>query len=647
MSTAPDTDAAGPEAIAQRYDARAERFARAAAREAATSARFSRARLTLVLVAIGAVVFALWRESFAPATLAVLVASLTALVTLIVRHERIEQRRDAAATLATINREAAARLRRQWNALPDAWTASGIDDHAYAADLDLFGHASLVQILGPVRTPAGRATLCRWLLASETATPEEIVTRQASVRELAPLLDLRQQFTGLSRQITSMPAIEARLWRRDAALGAPGGTTSDTAATAASDPSIGHFVDWAEAPSWLLARPWVSVLAIVLAVLTIGLAVAMIAEWWSNGLWLVTATAGWVLRWFVHTRLEASYAGASGEHGLRSYAALIALVSGVGFGSRGLRAAQAALHGRSGHAHGALRRLEQLVALADVRLSAYLYVPLQTLTLWDLHVWLLIDRWRRAHGSDVRWWLAAIGHVEALSALASLAHDHPQWTFPRIGPEQAQIDARGLGHPLLADAVRVTNDVRVGPKGRFLLITGSNMSGKSTLLRAIGLNLVLARAGGPVCAVGFSAPPTALHTSMRVADSLEQGLSLFMASLTRLQRIVRAARDGSPDRPVCYLLDEVLQGTNSAERQIAVRTVVGHLLACEAIGAVTTHDLELAADPAFTASADSFHLQETLVGDGDRVTMTFDYRLRPGPAAAGNALQLLRMLGLD
>jgi DNA mismatch repair ATPase MutS len=173
------------------------------------------------------------------------------------------------------------------------------------------------------------------------------------------------------------------------------------------------------------------------------------------------------------------------------------------------------------------------------------------------------------------------------------------------------------------------------------------MSGKSTLLRAIGLNLVLARAGAPVCASAFSAPPAALHTSMRVADSLEQGLSLFMASLTRLQRVVRAARDATAEHPVCYLLDEVLQGTNSAERQIAVRTIVGHLLACHAIGAVTTHDLELAADPAFTAAADSFHLQETLGHDGDRVTMRFDYRLRPGPASAGNALQLLKMLGLD
>ena len=142
-------------------------------------------------------------------------------------------------------------------------------------------------------------------------------------------------------------------------------------------------------------------------------------------------------------------------------------------------------------------------------------------------------------------------------------------------------------------------------------------------------------------------PLMALHSSMRVADSLARGLSLFMASLVRLERIVRAAREASQARPVCYLLDEVLQGTNSAERRVAVRTIVDHLLASWAIGVVTTHDLDLARDAAFAAHADSVHLQETLAGEGDAVTMTFDYRLRPGPATGGNALQLLRLLGLQ
>ena len=256
------------------------------------------------------------------------------------------------------------------------------------------------------------------------------------------------------------------------------------------------------------------------------------------------------------------------------------------------------------------------MALSDVRHTAWLFVPLHTLTSWDLHVWWLIERWRRRHGADVRRWLEAVGRIDAAGGLAALAFDQPQWAFPVVDPTASVIDGRGVGHPLLADAVRVANDVQLGPPGRFLLITGSNMSGKSTLLRAIGLNVVLAHAGGPTCATAFRLPRLALHTSMRVSDSLELGLSLFMASLVRLQQIVHAARIATADRRVCFLLDEVLQGTNSAERQIAVRTVVDHLLGCEAIGAVTTHDLELARDAAFTAHADSFHLQETLAGSG-------------------------------
>ncbi|HEY8550509.1 MAG TPA: hypothetical protein VIL35_11175 [Vicinamibacterales bacterium] len=603
------------------YRAREARYAEIAAREAARSRRYSRARLALAIAGLAA--FLTWASGAGPWALPLLPGIATAFLVLVIRHDRVERLREAADVAATLNREALHRIDRDWDALPQPWSAPGIDDHPYAPDLDLFGHASLAQILGPVRTPAGRALLSRWLLDIADADRAAIASRQEAVRELAPQLDFRQQFAGLARHV---PAVHTR----DADVDAP---------------ELGRFVTWAEEPSWLTGRAWILAVALLLGGLTTFFTIAWFAGWMVNPWWLATATLGWILRWRVHAPLEPTFAGASGEHGLRSWNALIALVTGAAFSCAELRTAQAALAGRHGHAHAALRRLEQLVALADLRLSTWLYLPIQTLTLWDIHVWWALERWRRTHGSDVRYWFGAVARIEALSALASLAHDHPSWAFPTF-TDAAVIAAEDLGHPLLADAVRVTNDVRIGPPGRFLLITGSNMSGKSTLLRAAGLNVVLAHAGAPVCATRMSLPLVSLHTSMRVADSLERGLSLFMASLVRLERIVHAARHATRERPVCYLLDEVLQGTNSAERQIAVRTVVEHLLACHAIGAVTTHDLELARDPEFSAAADSFHLQETLSGEGDAVTMTFDYRLRPGPAQAGNALQLLRMLGL-
>ena len=597
------------------YRARVLQYDALAGREDARSRWYSRARLLVAGTAVAALVV-LVRSQLASSA-AVLGFSVVVFVWLVMRHDRIERRRDAALAMVSLNEHALARRARSWQALPAPWQPALPDDHPFAADLDVFGHASLTQVLGPVRTPTGRRTLADWLLHGGASTMQAMHDRQAAVRELVPALDFRQQLSALARLLPE-------------------------AAGEAGDGELPAAVHWAEAPNGLDGRRWVSVAAVVLAVATIAGAIGAFTGAVTGSWWLLTGMCAWVLRWWVHEPLEHAVGGASGEHGLRPWAAVIEHVHAAKFSSPLLATARADID----VAPAALRQLEQLVALSDVRHTAWLFVPLHTLTSWDLHVWWLIERWRRRHGADVRRWLEAVGRIEAAGGLAALAFDQPQWTFPVIDSASPVIEGRSVGHPLLADAVRVPNDVQLGPPGRFLLITGSNMSGKSTLLRAIGLNVVLAHAGGPTCAAAFRLPPLALHTSMRVSDSLELGLSLFMASLVRLQQIVRAARVATSDRRACFLLDEVLQGTNSAERQIAVRTVVDHLLGCEAIGAVTTHDLELARDEGFTAHADSFHLQETLAGSGADISMTFDYRLRPGPAQAGNALQLLRMLGL-
>ncbi len=603
---------------ADTYRERVAHYEAVAAAEAVRSRSHSRARLIVALIVAVALGWLVQTGAWWAAS--AIGCGAVVFVWLVVRHDRVERRLDAARAMVALNREALARLARDWDALPSPWRPAVADDHPFAADLDVFGRASLTQVLGPVSTPTGRLALADALLQAVPRDPDDVRARQAAVRALAPELDFRQRLTALARHVP----------RTDTVAGT----------------EVMHVLRWAEAPGGLGDRPWVTKAALVLAVATTGGAYGSLTGSFDGWWWLLTGTLGWALRWFVHEPLERCLAGASGEHGLRPWAPLIDLVATMPHGQGPLATARAALRGPSGDASRALRDLERLVALADARHSVWLYVPLQTLTLWDLHCWRAIERWRALHGRSVRGWLDAVGQVEALGALASLAFDQPGWAWPDVDRESTRIEAADLGHPLLSDRVRVGNDVGVGPPGRFLLITGSNMSGKSTLLRAIGLGVVLAQAGGPVCATRLRMPPLVLRTSMRVSDSLELGLSLFMASLVRLQRIVEAARQADPSHRVCYLLDEVLQGTNSAERQIAVRTIVGHLLRCEAIGAVTTHDLDLARDASFAAHADSVHLQETLTGRGDDVAMTFDYRLRPGPAQAGNALQLLRMLGL-
>ena len=284
--------------------------------------------------------------------------------------------------------------------------------------------------------------------------------------------------------------------------------------------------------------------------------------------------------------------------------------------------------------------------------AALLHLPIQALTLWDFHIFFGLVRWRARSGRHVRPWLEALASTDALAVLAVAGADQPEWTTPRVDAAADRLQAAALGHPLIPDARRVVNDVEVGPPGTTVLITGSNMSGKSTLLRAIGLNTVLAQAGASVCATAFVMPPADVQTSIRVQDSLELGLSYFMAALARLKQVVDAAERSAvlrrssgqaPGRAMLYLLDEVLQGTNSVERAIAVRAVVRHLLDARAIGVMTTHDLALADEEPLRSAARLAHFTEQVHPDG---TMTFDYRLRPGLATSTNALRLMQLIGI-
>jgi DNA mismatch repair ATPase MutS len=291
-----------------------------------------------------------------------------------------------------------------------------------------------------------------------------------------------------------------------------------------------------------------------------------------------------------------------------------------------------------------MKRLNTILGFAELRQgSAILHFPIQALTLWDFHVLFALERWRRSVGPHVRDWLEAAGEIDALACFAAVRHDNPSWCQPRL-VEQRVLRATALAHPLIPDTRRVANDVTVGPPGSTLLITGSNMSGKSTLLRAIGLNAVLAQAGAPVCASDLEMPPADLYTSIRIQDSLERGISYFMAALARLKAVVDAAERESDDRVLLYLLDEILQGTNSVERGMAVQAVARHLLSAPAIGAITTHDLGVASDEPLSLAAVLVHFTETVDDAGN---MGFDYTLRPGLATSRNALRLMKLIGID
>ena len=604
-----------------------ERFYRERAAELTLAADAQKGRLRVVeiarLVTFAAIaamlVWILIRGVDGAASLWLGMAAIVVVFIGLIRiHSRLARQEARMRDRALLSRAGLHRLQRHWESLPErSWEPPA--GHAYAGDLDVFGHGSLAQLLPPVTAIPGAKTIQAWLL--EPASPDVALERQAAVRELAPLVELREDL-----------AIEAgRSW------GAPR--------------RIDQFMEWAETETSLLAsRPWLVWMSRIIPLFTIGLGAAHGTGAIDRPLWLIPLFAGIALSAAFSARLIRALRRALPESELLTrYAELLRIIAAADPNAPLLRTLHGEVSGKEDTAHEQIARLVAIMEASEIWRSPMLYLPLQLGLLWDFHLVHLLERWQRISGRHVRRWLEALGAIEALSGLATLAHDNPEWTWPDFvtdGP--AIIEARGLGHPLLAHDERVANDVRVGPPGSFLLVTGSNMAGKSTLIRSIGLNVVLAQCGAPVCATYFRCPPLAVHTSIRVQDSLEQGVSFFMAELLRLKQVVDAAHAApGTGRTLLYLLDEILQGTNSAERTVAAQRIVGHLVASGAIGAVTTHDLALADSAALSRARTDVHFTEQITRGPDGVSvMTFDYRLRPGVATSTNALKLLEMVGL-
>jgi hypothetical protein len=611
------------------YTARERQYASGRDDQRRTSRLLARLRLATFLPGIAALI---WWIGFAGGAVAfaAAVALLLAFGVLVVLHARVETRVSWFEALRAVNVRGISRLHRQWDALPGAAAPAGIniEGHPYAIDLDVFGRASMFQWIGPAATTFGSQILAEWLL--QPAPAAEVRSRQEAIRELAPLDDWREHL---------------------AAFGVVAGTSRPE--------SIDTFLDWAgssAAPLPAFAAIRISVYALLLLIwvpLLLHLTGVV-----PNSVWGIPLIAGIVLSFFTAGAMSHAFdrAGA-GERTVRQYAGVLAHIESHKFSSPSLARVQQRLTVPAAHrgvdsAPAAMRSLNRILGFADLRRSAaILHFPIQAFTLWDFHCLFALDKWRTAAGERVRDWFHAAGELDALSCLSGIHRDNPDWCFPTVTTEREYV-ATALGHPLLPAGRRVANDVQLGPPGTVLLITGSNMSGKSTLLRAIGVNAVLAEAGAPVCASMLRIPPCDIQTSIRIQDSLERGVSYFMAALARLKGVIDAAeRPGpggtsrTPDRRVLlYLLDEILQGTNSAERGIAVQAVTRHLLQAGAIGAMTTHDLNLAEEEPLKSHARLVHFTEIVDETG---AMKFDYHLREGLATSRNALRLMQLIGID
>ncbi len=569
----------------------------------------------LGFVAIG---LAAWWGLTAPNPLRwalVVVALVTA--ALVSHHRSLRRRRDRLAGLVTANDLAIARLELDWKAMPEAPAADVPRSHPYAWDLDIVGSASLERRLSTPTLLHGWRTLSAWLLGPADAAVVRV--RQEAVQELANDLDLRQGVEAAGRQLEG-----------------------DT-------PDPEPFLIWSSTDPWLLRRPWLWTLAIVSPIALVVLAALSLAGAITGPWWLAPITVNVALFQVYGRRIAESVAEATPlNRAITGYAEVFRLISEATPDAFILQRIGAALGDGTDGATTRMKRFARICGFVIPR-GSIIWSPLQMALLWDIHVLHALERWRSATGSQTRAWFDGAGEWEALAALSVLGHNHPDWTYPDVDPAHDAVRAEGLAHPLIHFREAVANDVTVGPRGTFLFVTGSNMSGKSTLLRAVGINAVLAMAGGPVAATRFSLPVMDVWTCMRVEDSVTKGVSFFMAELQRLKAVVDAANDATAAtvRPVLYLLDEILQGTNTAERQIASRGVLAQLERSNAIGGVSSHDLSLIDGSELTTAAVSVHFAETFTRGPDGPDMTFDYRLRPGLATSTNALALMELLGFE
>ncbi|MBI2481495.1 MAG: hypothetical protein HYV60_23500 [Planctomycetia bacterium] len=554
----------------------------------------SRARIFLFLATVG-IFFVAWGGGGGVPFYAAGVLGIVGFVAVVGYHDHLERKLHRLQTKRRINQQGLARLSRDWSKLPVVPVALSNEQTATANDLDLFGKASLFQLLNRADTSAGQTLLRDWLVTP--AAPDQVAQRQHAVRELAPLLELREEFN-----------IQGSLL-----------------ADCKSGPA--EFITWAESEPWLRKRPWLLWTARLLPLL--GLVVFLgavlrlvspeVAGFSAIGIVVLNGVISVLFTGQAHDLFNA----VSTRNGqISRYVAMFELMYQIPDSNSRLSAIkqEVTMQDRSALKH--LHELSWIISFARISHDAILwilYLLLQLFLLWDFHVLARLETWQ----------------------------NNPDWCFPNVDSAIDRVSGTGVGHPLLKDDERVVNDIEVGPAGHFLLVTGSNMAGKSTLLRSIGINAVLAEAGAPLCAKSWRMPPLAVATSMRISDSLQDHVSFFMAELRRLKEIVdqaTAAQGG--DRRLLFLLDEILQGTNSTERHIAVVEVLSHLLASQAFGAVSTHDLELATSPEISQSCTTVHLRETLHGSGAAETMTFDYLLRPGIAPTTNALKLLELVGL-
>jgi hypothetical protein len=568
--------------------------------------RIGNARLAAGFAAV-IVAFVVFGEVWIPAWW--LLLPLAVFAALVIVHARVAERMERSQRAIQFYERGVARLEGHWSGAGESGERFRNPKHVYAEDLDLFGKGSLFELLSTARTRAGEDTLARWLLAP--AARDDVAARHLAVQELQPLLDLREDL---------------------AVLGVAVRSSLDPDAAAA----------WGEAPEVWFPHGARYIAPVLAAAVVISFSLYM-AGVLTRTPFLAALLLALGYAFFLGNRtLRVVTAVNAPSRDLALLAKLLDRVESETFSAPLLQQMRARINaGSQRMASAQIAHLGRLVARLDWQRNL-IFMPIAWVLLWGAQVAMAIERWRKSSGRQIRAWIDTVGEFEALCSLAGYSFEHPTDVFPElVDAPGGCFDAAAIAHPLMPESRSIRNDVRLGGDTRLWIVSGSNMSGKSTLLRTIGISTVLAWAGAPVRAARLRISPLTLGASIRVLDSLQDGRSRFYAEITRLREIV--AFTGGP-RPVLFLLDELLSGTNSHDRQAGASAIVKALIDRGALGLITTHDLALAhIAEELPGRAANVHLADTLE-DGQ---LHFDYRLQPGVVQRSNALDLMRSVGLE
>ncbi|BDC51385.1 DNA mismatch repair protein [Bryobacterales bacterium F-183] len=567
----------------QQYEARLAHWRTVLQAEDKRYGQFSDFRMWTVIAGLG---LAWWDLPYAGIAAAVFFV-------LMVMHSRIDERRIAARRGIAYFERGLARLQGKWAGSGPTGDRFLDSNHVFAADLDLFGRGSLFQLISTARTAAGEDVLASWLL--HPASRDDVKDRQTAVRELAPQVDLRET-TALTGD-----DIHAN-WRLS---------------------PVEPFPTWAIPTSWTITAA------------SLTAAIGWIAGLWTSAPLLSVALIALLVTWVLRRQiLDGMSALDSSSRELDLLVRLLHHLEERNVQSPLLQRLRSTVSGSSKQ----VAYLKKLVTLSDAGRNQYL-MPVMIPLLWNVHVANAMYRWQQTHAADVDAWMRALAEFEALCSLSCYAFENPTHAYPELVAEPV-FDATELGHPLLAADHCVRNNVDFGGPTRLVIVSGSNMSGKSTMLRSIGLNVVLAWAGCSVRATSLKLGRFAVGASLRTADSIQDGKSRFYAEITRLKQITDLT---TGPIPVLFLLDELLSGTNSHDRRIGAQGILKALVDRGAIGLVTTHDLALAsiADVA-EGTIRNVHFEDHVEGGEIR----FDYKMRPGVVTRSNALELMRAVGL-